>query len=312
MSKILVVLGATGQQGGSVAQFVFSHPDLSTRFRVRGVTRDPRQPAAAALRAKGAEIAQANLDDPESLRTAFIGAHTVFISTVTTYHSETKEREVRQGKAAADAAVAEGAQYIIYSTEVHSEVISEGKLCVPAFDARGEVEAYIRSLPIKSAFVATGSFMQNFAGGGMSPRMVGTKLPGVYTMANMCPRDRRYPWLDVVGDMGKFVGAILVEPDRFEGKRLYAASGMHSFAELAEKLTKHTERKVRYVQITDEQFAGFLPPSARGPVVKMFKFCTEYGYYGPQTESLVEEMRELIPYKLTTLDEFIAANITLA
>jgi hypothetical protein len=34
---LLVVFGSTGQQGGSVVDFVISDPDLSQRYRVRGL-----------------------------------------------------------------------------------------------------------------------------------------------------------------------------------------------------------------------------------------------------------------------------------
>ncbi|KAK4044124.1 hypothetical protein C8A01DRAFT_43053 [Parachaetomium inaequale] len=308
MSQLLVILGATGQQGGSLADFVLSDPALSARYKVRGVTRDPTQPAAQALRAKGAEVVAGNLDDPASLDAAFAGAHTVFIATVTVYDDQVKERDVRQGKAAADAAVAAGAKYLIYSTEVHAEVITGGKIPVPAFDSRGVVEAYIRSLPVQSAFYAPASFMQNLATL-MAPRPV---AEGVYAMANICPAKAVYPWIDVVADTGRFVGAVLAEPDKFAGKTLYAAGGLYSFEEVVEKLSRHTGKVVQYVAMSEEQFRGDLPPAARDPMTNMFRFIAEYGYFGPETARLVRETAALVPYKLTTLDEYIAANVRLA
>lgn len=310
MSQLLVIFGATGQQGGSLAHSVLSNHALSARYKVRGITRDATQPAAEALRAKGAEIIQANLDDPASLQPALAGAHTVFITTTTVYDDQTKEREVRQGKAAADAAVAAGAQYLIYSTEVHCELVSQGKRPVPAFDSRGEVEAYIRALPVRSAFYAPGSFMQNL-GGMMAPRAVGEDQPGVYAIANTVPGDCVVPWIDVVADTGRVVGAILAAPDRFEGMRLCAASGWWTFDEVVAKLSEHTGRTVKYVAVSEEAFRGYLPPGARDPVVSMFKYIAEYGYYGPETKRLVTETIEMMPGKLTGLDEYIVANVRL-
>jgi uncharacterized protein YbjT (DUF2867 family) len=315
-NQLLVIFGATGQQGGSVADFVLSNPALAARYRVRGVTRDPNQPAALALRARGAEVVQGDFDDAESLRRALDGGGgggsgadtTVFITTTTIYAGDrTKEIEVRHGKAAADAAVAAGAGYLVYSSEVHPEVVTGGKHRVPAFDSRGEVEAYIRSLPVRSAFYAPGSFMQNL-GGMMAPRPTGD---GGYAITNMVPGDRVLPWIDVVADTGKAVGAVLAEPERFEGKQLCVAGGLFSFEQVVEKISKVTGKVVKYVCVSEDVYKTFLPEEAKESAVSMFRFIADSGYFGPETEKLVQETTALLPYPLTGLDEYLAANIKL-
>src|SRR4051794_3929282 len=72
-NKILV-LGATGAQGGSVARALLSRG----RFDVRVLTRKPDSPAAQQLRALGAEIVQGDLDDRASLQRALEGVYGVF------------------------------------------------------------------------------------------------------------------------------------------------------------------------------------------------------------------------------------------
>jgi uncharacterized protein YbjT (DUF2867 family) len=54
--KILVVFGATGIQGGSVAKTILSDPITSQQFCVRAVTRDPSKPAAVAVKNLGADL----------------------------------------------------------------------------------------------------------------------------------------------------------------------------------------------------------------------------------------------------------------
>ena len=127
MSKILVVFGAAGQQGGSIIDFVINDSELSSQYSLRGVTRDPSKPAAQALQQKGVHVVSGDADDKESLKQAMQGSHTVFATTVTIYDEHTKSREIAQGKALADAAVAAGAQYIIWSTLPHLGKISGGK-----------------------------------------------------------------------------------------------------------------------------------------------------------------------------------------
>ena len=52
--------------------------DPNGGFAVRAITRDPSKDKAKALAAAGAEVVQADLDDVESLKKAFAGAHGVF------------------------------------------------------------------------------------------------------------------------------------------------------------------------------------------------------------------------------------------
>ena len=122
------------------------------------------------------------VDDGESLKQVLQGSHTVFAITTTLYDNQTKQREITQGKALVDAAVVAGVQYFIFSTLPHVRKISDGKYQqVDHFDAKAEVEEYIRTLSIKSAFFAPGSFMQNF-GGMMAPHPTGD---GTYAISNI-------------------------------------------------------------------------------------------------------------------------------
>jgi hypothetical protein len=73
------------------------------------------------------------------------------------------EIEYNSGKTIADVAVKKGAKYIIFSTLPPVREISGGKYTqVTPFDAKAKAEQHIRGLPIKSAFCALGSFMENF------------------------------------------------------------------------------------------------------------------------------------------------------
>jgi hypothetical protein len=54
--KILVVFGATGNQGGSVINSILSDPITAEQFRITGITRDPSKPSALALANKGVNL----------------------------------------------------------------------------------------------------------------------------------------------------------------------------------------------------------------------------------------------------------------
>ena len=73
--KILVVLGATGTQGGAVLRHFAEHYH---DFKLRGITRKPDSAASEALKAISVQMLQADLHDTASLRRAFDGATHIF------------------------------------------------------------------------------------------------------------------------------------------------------------------------------------------------------------------------------------------
>jgi uncharacterized protein YbjT (DUF2867 family) len=66
MPKTIVVCGATGGLGGSVARRM-----LAEGWKVRAITRNKDSTGAKALLEAGAELASADYDDVASLETAF-------------------------------------------------------------------------------------------------------------------------------------------------------------------------------------------------------------------------------------------------
>lgn len=96
MTRIITVLGATGNQGehllmarsakalktdpctilgGSVAKLLLQYPN---EYKVRAVTRDPNSDAAKALQSKGAEVVRADMTIPSSLPQVLEGCWGVF------------------------------------------------------------------------------------------------------------------------------------------------------------------------------------------------------------------------------------------
>jgi hypothetical protein len=61
MSKLITVFGATGNQGGSVIKHILGDAQLSSEFKIRGITRDVKKPAAKALADKGVELTTVSL-----------------------------------------------------------------------------------------------------------------------------------------------------------------------------------------------------------------------------------------------------------
>ncbi|KAK9364841.1 NmrA-like family-domain-containing protein, partial [Lipomyces kononenkoae] len=66
-NKIITVFGATGAQGGAVAQIFLQDPKLQSEWTVRAVTRDTTKESAKKLASQGAEVISANLNDKSTL-----------------------------------------------------------------------------------------------------------------------------------------------------------------------------------------------------------------------------------------------------
>lgn len=305
MSKLLVVFGATGQQGGSIVNHVLNDPELSKQYKIRAITRDTTSESSKALAAKGCEVVAANPDDAQTLQPAMKGAHTVFAMNFPDF-KDIMGSELRQGHAMVDAAVAEKVHYYIFSTLPWVKKISNGKYTkVAGFDGKAEVEEYIRKQPIKSAFFAPGSFMQNYHSM-MKPR----KMPdGTYSISRHVSPQTQLPMIDTTGDTGKFVGAILADPNKYEGQKFCAATKLYSMEQQAEILSKATGKNVVYAQMPDEVFKSFLPPGPYTEVLmEMMSYQQDFGYYGADTENLVAWAVKNARGKVTTFEEYLEQN----
>src|SRR5918998_2396149 len=109
MTKIIAVVGSTGAQGGGLCRAILA--DKSGEFACRAITRDPSKDKAQALAAAGAEVVKADIDDVESLKKAFAGAHGVYGVTNFWEHLS-PERELAQARNIADAARQAGISHV--------------------------------------------------------------------------------------------------------------------------------------------------------------------------------------------------------
>lgn len=185
MSKLVCVVGATGNQGGSVARRF-----NAAGFRVRGLTRNPGSDAARKLSDAGIEVVAAELDDVETLKTAFAGANVIF--SVTNYwepffrpdgRQKAQEQgisprryaydvEYQQGKNIADAAATTVASLdangFLVSTLSHAGRSSKGVYKeLYHFDAKADVfpfyvEAKYPELAAKMSCIQTGYFYTSY------------------------------------------------------------------------------------------------------------------------------------------------------
>ncbi|KAJ4329907.1 hypothetical protein N0V95_010130 [Ascochyta clinopodiicola] len=302
--QTLAIFGATGNQGASVARTVLSSASLSQLYNVRAISRDPTHASLQPLAAQGAELVRADMDDASTLPGALAGVDTLFFLTTTTYDGNTRAVETRQAKAVCSAAVEAGVSYIIFSSMSHPFEISGGKLKnVVHFDDKAEIEQWIRGLPVKSAFFAPACFMQNFLTHILHP-VPSREGDGSYVLPNCVRGETKVPFIDI-SETGKWVGAILAEPDKYAGKQFAAAAEILSMDEVAAIVSRVTGKVVKFQNVPDEVFKSFLPEAMREPLYEMWVLSRDYGYYGSTMGEDVAWARDNAQGELTGLEAFL-------
>jgi uncharacterized protein YbjT (DUF2867 family) len=231
--ETILVFGATGQQGGSVAKAL-----RSQGWQVTALVRDPNSDKAKALADRGIEPVRGDLADIPSIEAAMAGVYGVFSvqpsSGQGAAYGVTDEDEIRYGTAIADLAVANGVRHLVYSS---ANAAGATKTGIGHFDTKSEIEAHIRGLNIVSTIVRPSAFMEILT------------LPGMGLdkgeFAFFMQPDRSMQFI-AVKDIGKIVAGIFNDPVKFGAQTLEIAGDSVTGDELAEKFSQTAELPITY------------------------------------------------------------------
>jgi uncharacterized protein YbjT (DUF2867 family) len=307
--KLIVVFGATGAQGGSVVQSILSDPKLKQSWAVRGVTRDVTKPSAKALEALGAETVAADLNDASSLQAALKGAYAVFAVT-NFWESVNPEVEKKQGFAIADAAKEVGVQHLIWSSLLNVTELSKGVLSkVAHFDAKADIEVYIKKIGVPATFFMPGFYMSNLPGQSLLQMPGDTK----WKLAMPIPASSPVPLIAAAEDTGKFVKGILLNREKVLGKRIYGATNYYTLEKILEEFKEQypiASEGAEHVELPHEVYKGILGSMGMNAdiqeeLLQNMRLLNEFGYYGGDS---LDESHSILVDKLTTWKEFMAKS----
>lgn len=242
--SIILVTGATGQQGGAVARHL-----LSRGYKVRALTRKPESGAAKELSRRGAGVVKGDLDDPASLEHALEGVWGVFAVQNTWEAGVAREEE--QGKRLAEIARKKGVQHFVY-TSVGSAHRQTG---IPHFDNKWRIEETVLRLGFPSyTILRPVFFMDNFLRPWFKPGLMeGKLLIGIKpsTVLQMI----------AVDDIGKFGLRAFEQHKEMNGRAIDLAGDQQTMPKTAEILSKAVGRKIEFVQV---------------PIAEVRKFSEDY------------------------------------
>jgi uncharacterized protein YbjT (DUF2867 family) len=308
MSKILTVFGATGNQGGSVVKSVLSHPVLSQTYKIRAVTRNVTKPAAVALKEQGCEVVSADMSDRESIFKAIEGSSAVF-GVTNFWETMNEEIETQQGRNMADASKAAKVERFIFSSLVNVTRETKGKITqVKHFDSKAKVEEYAREIGLPGSYVMPGVFMPFILGSFKKDNK------GDYTWTvPFNPDKTKVPMLSPAEDIGRFVGAVLLDLPGTLNKRVLASSGYVTPNQAAAVFAEATGEKAGTMQITMDQFKSYLPPASAEELGGNMQLIEDPGYYVGEPSDALDWSIGLVAQheglgKLVTWKDYVTKN----
>ncbi len=246
---VILVTGATGAQGYSVARAL-----LKTNFwNVRCMTRHTDSAIAQELAAAGAILVEGDLHDKASVMNAVEGCYGVFGLTNFWEHYE---KEYQLGKNLIDAVHAFRVAHFVYSGLPSYHALSEGKLAVPHCDIKSALEAYANSLGVPASFVHVAFYYENFFTY-FPPRK---EEDGAFYFG--FPQGNTPLAMVTTEDMGAIVSLIFDHPDIYIGKTVGIVGEDRPCQEYAAIMSKVLGVTVRYRYIPRDVFAGFGFPGA--------------------------------------------------
>lgn len=234
--RFALVTGATGQQGGAVAQAL-----LKRGHRVRALVRDPNSKGAVGLKAQGAEIAVANFEDRDALVQAAAGADSVYM--MTTPFEGGIDAEIRQGFTLADAFSQANVGHLVFGS-VGSADRDTG---IPHFDSKYDVEKHIATLNIPYTISAPVYFMDNH----LYPHALEALREG--KLADALPADRLLQKISV-SNIGEFVAVLIERRESVFGQRYEIAGDELSGEQCAAALSQATGKNIRYEAFSPDTF----------------------------------------------------------
>ena len=304
--KTIAVLGSTGSQGGGLCRSILA--DADGGFACRAITRDPSKDKAKELESKGAEVVKADLDDVESLKQAFAGAHGVYAVTNFWEHFS-GEKEKEQAKNIAEAASAAGVQHVVWSTLEDTRKLMapddermpmlQEKYRVPHFDAKAEADTYFSDLPV--TLLVTSYYWDNLYLFGLAPQK---GEDGTLSWA--------FPMGDakLVGmaaeDIGKIAYGIFKAGGEYIGKTVGVYGEALTIEQMGETLSKVLGvGAIVYNAVDADAYRGFGFPGA-DELGNMFQIYRDFEQQVLGARS-IDTARKLNP-ELQTYEQFVAKN----
>ena len=251
----VLVSGATGNQGGAVAQAL-----INNGHSVRALTRNLNSPAAKQLQNLGADLILGDFNDAESISKALQQVDAFYL--MGSPFEVGVEGETKQGIVLANAAKEVGIGHLIYGSVANADL----KTGIPHFESKYKVEQHIMTLGVPYTISAPVFFMDNV----VAPWSIDSLKAGKIMQA--MPKDRLLQQISVK-NIGEFVASLIDRRPEVFGKRFDIAGDELTGEEMANIITRTTENQTGY-----ESFPVSLLKEQSEDMAAMFEWFNTVGY----------------------------------
>jgi len=257
MSTRVLVVGATGNQGGAVVDGLLGLDN--DRFIVYGLTRDATSKKAQALADRGVVVVEGDLNHRQSLQDIMTDVDAVFA--VTNYFTAGFDGEIRQGGTIARIAAENDIDHFVYSSIGGADRSKK----IEHFVSKHCVEQHIANLDLPVTVLRPVYFMHNFE------RRADDIQNG--TLAMPLKKGASLQMLDVA-DYGTVVARVLTAPEKFVGETIEVASDEKTLEGMATTFTNVLGTDVDPVHVVPEDARGRLPEH----LATMYEWLNSDGY----------------------------------
>jgi len=262
---LLVVVGATGQQGSSVIEHILP----LNKFRIRGLTRKIDSPSARKLAMQGVEIVSCDFNIRSQVKQAFQGAYAVFAVTQF-WEQQNAALETKQGILMADVAKECGVKHYIWSglNNVHEQ--TKGRFMCEPFTSKAKVTEHIRSIGLPATVVQMCFYFENFAEFNLAKddgTTVAFAIPALKADTKVA--------MGTVRDYGAYVAMALQNREDYLGQEVPVLAAQYSMEDICHIVTAVTGKKATFATVAaDTKQAG------GDTFAETCQYFNEFGYFG--------------------------------
>lgn len=247
----ILVMGATGKQGGAVVRAL-----LKAGRSVRAFVRDPSSPAAQALTAQGVTVVKGEFTDTASLDTAVKEVDGVF-SVQMGSHPGDPETEILAGRALIEAANRANVRVIVHTSVARAgdqeEFVSwsEGRWEPLYWQNKAAVNEMVKTRGFSHwVILKPAMIMEDILPPQANIQFATLRERGRFETG--IAADTGIDWI-AVDDIGAFAAAAFAEPERFHGHEIDLAAESLSLPEVAAKLKKATGKPVSAITLSEDE-----------------------------------------------------------
>ncbi len=282
MNKILLI-GVTGGTGGNVIKGFLEQGVTNLRAITRKI--DLSRPILKQIDDAGIELIEANLDDENSLETAFVDVEAVYCHATAPDTAKPQPEEIERAKTVVKIAKKAEIKHFVYNSAGGVDRNTK----VSHIQQKAHIEKIIKEASLPATMLRACLFMEEFWKKYTRPGI----LKGTFRFSIQPDKPLH---LITTKDLGRVAAYVIQHPDKYIGKEIELAGDVLTPSQMAIAFSKAQGTKVVHQEVPPWIFLLLMQKE----LYNIIQFYRNQGY-----QADVNHLREEFPGLLTTFDEFL-------